>query len=197
MVLATTLFYVIGMKYWRDVSAWRLVYSLVPGANGLRGVARYVMLLALPMAIAFAVVVHRTMRRISAHEDARLRQSLAWAMLVIIGFGLGEQFGRAPSISRTVELARLNRLAATLPEGCTAFYVAAAPERGKVKREYQIDAMLISVVRGVPTLNGYSGHVPPGWSLREVEAADYEERVAKWIATHELAGRICRLEIGD
>jgi hypothetical protein len=197
MVLATTLFYVIGMKYWRDVSAWRLVYSLVPGANGLRGVARYVMLLVLPMAIAFAVVVHRTMRRISAHEDARLRQSLAWAMLVIIGFGLGEQFGRAPSISRTVELARLNRLAATLPEGCTAFYVAAAPERGKVKREYQIDAMLISVVRGVPTLNGYSGHVPPGWSLREVEAADYEERVAKWIATHELAGRICRLEIGD
>jgi hypothetical protein len=197
MILATTLFYLVGMKYWGGGSPWRLFYLLVPGAGSLRGVARYVMVLALPMAIAFAVVVHRSMQRISAQDSVLARRALAAALLAVLTFGLVEQFGRAPSISRTAELARLGRLSASLPEGCASFYVAAAPGRRPIKREYQIDAMLVSITRGVPTLNGYSGHVPPGWSLREVEAPDYEERVATWIAAHELAGRICRLEIGD
>ena len=57
--------------------------------------------------------------------------------------------------------------------------------------------MLVSVMRGVPTLNGYSGHAPPGWSLREVEAPGYEENVRKWITLHNLDGRICQLEVGE
>ena len=197
MILATTLFYAIGMKYWNDSSPWRLVYLFVPGADGLRGVARYVMFLALPMAIAFAVVIHQGMQRISVQQNARARRSLTAAMFAVIAFGMFEQLGRAPSISKTTELARLNRLAAKLPDDCASFYVAADPGRRPIKYEYQIDAMLISIMRHVPTLNGYSGHVPPGWSLREVEASDYEERVAGWIATHNLMGPICRLEIGD
>jgi len=52
-------------------------------------------------------------------------------------------------------------------------------------------------MRGVPTVNGYAGHVPPGWSLREVDAPDYEQRVAQWITQHRVAGPVCRLEIGD
>ncbi|MDP9179502.1 MAG: hypothetical protein M3O61_17645, partial [Gemmatimonadota bacterium] len=80
---------------------------------------------------------------------------------------------------------------------CAVFYAAAAPVRAPVKHEDQIDAMLISVMRRVPTLNGYGGHVPPGWSLREVEAPDYEQRIAQWIARYRVAGPVCRLEIGD
>jgi hypothetical protein len=57
--------------------------------------------------------------------------------------------------------------------------------------------MLVSVMRGVPTVNGYSGYIPRGWELREVEAPDYEQRVARWIAEHHVAGPVCRLEIAD
>lgn len=91
----------------------------------------------------------------------------------------------------------IERLAATLPSDCTSFYVVASPHRRPIKYEYQIDAMLVSVMRGVPTLNGYSGYVPPGWSLREVEAPEYEQRVERWIAEHGVAGQVCRLEVGD
>lgn len=197
LVLATTLFYAIGMKYWHDSSPWRLVYLFVPGADGLRGVARYVMFLALPMAIAFAVAIHRGTQRISTRQNPRVRWSMTVAMFAVIAFGVFEQFGRAQSISKTVELARLNRLASKLPDDCASFYVAADPARRPIKYEYQIDAMLISVMRHIPTLNGYSGHLPLGWSLREVESPDYEERVANWIATHKVTGLVCRLEIGD
>jgi hypothetical protein len=49
---------------------------------------------------------------------------------------------------------------------------------------------------GPATLNGYSGYLPLGCSLWEVEAPDYEKG-QKWINLHKLGGRICRLEIGE
>jgi hypothetical protein len=196
-VLATILFYIIGMKYWNDGSPWRYVYLYVPGAKGFRAIARYVMVLSLPMAIAFAFVVHRAMHKISIQKRALNRMCLTAGMFAVIAFGLFEQLGRAPSFSKSAEIAWLNKLAARLPENCSSFYAVAGPVRRPVKYEYQIDAMLVSVMRQVPTLNGYSGHSPPGWSLREVEAPVYEENVKQWIYRHKIEGRICRLEIGE
>lgn len=191
LILATALFYVIAMKYWGGSSPWWLVYRFVPGADGLRAIARHVLVLTLPMSIAFAVIVHRGLQKTVA------RRGLTAALLVVVAFGIVEQFGRAPSYSAKQELSRLEKLAMSLPRDCAVFYVAAAPNRKPVKHEEQIDAMLISVMRGVPTVNGYNGHVPPGWSLREVEAPDYEQRVAQWIARYHVAGPVCRLEIAD
>jgi len=196
-ILAAGLFYVIGMKYWNDGSPWRLVYLYFPGASGLRTVARYVTFLSLPMAIAFAFVVHRGMQRIALQKNPRMGMCMAAAMFAVITFGLLEQFGRTAAFSKSAEIAWLDKLAARLPESCSSFYVVAGPVRRPMKYEYQIDAMLVSVMRGVPTLNGYSGYVPRGWSLREVEAPDYEEKVKKWIDLHKLGGHICRLEIGE
>jgi hypothetical protein len=197
LILATALFYAIGMKYWGGSSPWRLVYEFVPGANGLRAVARHVLVLALPMSIAFAVVLHRGLQMISAHPTTLTRRGLTTALLAVVAFGIVEQFGRPPSFSTKKELSRLETLAASLPRHCAVFYAAAAPIRQPVKHEEQIDAMLVSIMRGVPTVNGYTAHVPPGWSLRDVEAPDYEARVAQWIAQHHVAGPVCRLEIAD
>jgi hypothetical protein len=196
-ILATNLFYIIGMKYWGDSSPWRFVYLYFPGAEGFRAIARYVMVLALPMAIAFAFMVHRGMQEISVQRRTLVRLSLTVAMFVIVSFGLFEQFGRAAAFSKSAEIAWLNKLAAKLPENCSSFYVVSGTVRNQAKYEYQIDAMLVSIMRQVPTLNGYSGHVPPGWSLREVEAPDYEENVTQWINQHRIEGHICRLEVGE
>jgi hypothetical protein len=196
-ILATNLFYLIGMKYWNDISPWYYVYQFFPGANGFRSVARYVTVLALPMGVAFAFVVHLALEKISAQKKILLRWCLTCAVFMLASFGLAEQFGRAAAFSKSAATARLDKLAAKLPDNCSSFYVVAAPVRRPGKYEYQIDAMLVSIMRGVPTLNGYSGHVPPGWSLREVEAPDYEENVKRWIDLHDLDGHICQLEIGE
>ena len=196
LIFATALFYVTAMKYWGS-SPWRLVYRFVPGADGLRAIARHVLVLALPMSIGFAVLVHRGMQKISAQPTVTARRGLTAALLAVVSFGIVEQFGRTPSISTSAELSRVKTLASSLPDNCAVFYAAAAPGRAPGKHEDQIDAMLISVMRGVPTVNGYSGHVPPGWSLREVEAPDYEQRIARWIERYRVTGPVCRLEIGD
>jgi hypothetical protein len=197
LVLATALFYAIAMRYWGGSSPWRYVYQFVPGADGMRAIARHVLVLVLPMSIALAVVLHRGLQTIATHPLRLTRQRLTVALLGVTAFGIVEQFGRPPSFSANEELARLGTLAASLSPQCAVFYAAAAPVREPVKHEDQIDAMLVSVIRRVPTVNGYSGHVPPGWSLREVEAPDYEQRVARWIARHGVAGPVCRLEIAD
>lgn len=196
-ILATTLFYAIGMTYGSGWSPWRLVYLFVPGADGLRAVARYVFVLSLPISVVLAFAVQHVASGIRARFPAgsranRTRLALLYA---IVAFGVLEQFGRTPSISGGEDLARVQALAAALPADCNVFYAVAAPERRPVKIEYQIDAMLVSILRGVPTLNGYSGHTPPGWSLREVEAPDYDAKIQDWIRKHNVPGRICRLEI--
>lgn len=196
-IIATSLFYIIGMKYWNDSSPWRFVYLYFPGAKGFRTVARYVTVLTLPMAIAFAFAVHGGMQKLSIQRNALIRMCLTVGMFAVIAFGLFEQLGGVPAFSKSAEIAWLNKLAARLPENCSSFYAVAGPVRRQAKYEYQIDAMLVSIMRRVPTLNGYSGHVPPGWSLREVEAPDYEDNVKQWINRHKIEGRICQLEIGE
>jgi hypothetical protein len=89
---------------------------------------------------------------------------------------------------------RVNRLAAKLPGGCAAFYVA-APQSSRAEWKFaeldaEHDAMLVSINRHVPTLNGRSGKYPAGWSLRNVRATHYEDYTARGIA-----GKVCRLEL--
>jgi len=182
-VLSIAVMYLIGMRYWNGASPWHIVYMLVPGANGMRAISRYVLVLALPMSIAFAAVLNRT--------------RLSPAMVLVAMFAIVEQFGRAPNFSAKAEMARLRSVAATLPPGCDAFYAGASPIRTQVKHEYQIDAMLISSITHVPTLNGYGGYHPPGWTLQQVEAPDYDNRVRQWIVSNHVTGNVCRLEIPD
>ena len=200
LVLATTLFYLLGMRYWSDYSPWTLVYSYFPGAKGIRAVARYVMVLTLPMSIAFAFVIDLAIKRISAICGHALRITLASTLIIVIAFGLVEQFASRKNFNGfpiRAETTYLRTLAASLPEGCNSFYVAVGPRGGRNQFEYQIDAVHVSILRDVPTFNGYSGQLPPNWALWEVKAPDYEANVKKWIEDNRLDGHICRLVIDE
>ena len=76
-----------------------------------------------------------------------------------------------------------SRLARDLPDNCSSFYVAVKPsERRTTSLSIRYDAALVGAMRGVPTLNGYSGYLPPGWDLWEVKDAGFESNVQRWIA---------------
>ena len=202
MILATNCVVILGLQYYGH-SLWKFVYLFFPGARSIRAVARFVLVLALPMAIAFGFAVHCGMRRISEQKNILGRLCLTGAMLILIIFGVAEQFNSGEGqFSITAENARLERLAAKLPQNCASFYVAAGPDSNRNQssfqnQNYMHDAMLVSILRGVPTLNGRSGKNPRGWSLRGVEAPEYEENVRRWIEQHRLDGNVCRLEIDE
>ncbi|MEK6337083.1 MAG: hypothetical protein AABM67_19340 [Acidobacteriota bacterium] len=200
MILTTTIFYLFGIKFWGEHSPWYFVYGLFPGAGAIRAMARYVIFLSLPISIAFAFTLHSGMRWISRQESSFRKTALSVGIILVAGFGVFEQFGvfkvGGTGFPKRPEQTYLKAMSAKLPVDCKAFYIAPG-SRGKHNPfEYQYDAMLISILSGIPTLNGSSSQFPPNWDLYLVKAPDYEDDVRKWIELHHLDSKICRLEIG-
>ena len=202
MVLASNFLIMLGLQY-QGHSLWKFVYWSFPGARSIRAVARYILLLALPIAIALTFAVDYAMTKIATQSNGLKRKSLTVSLLMVIAFGLLEQLNSGQGeFSIALESARLEKLTAELPADCSFFYVAPGPasiqNSGSFQNQnYMHDAMLVSILTGVPTVNGRSGKNPPGWSLREVRAANYEENVRRWIQQHDLGGHVCRLVIND
>lgn len=198
LIMATALVYLLGTRYWHDFSPWQFIYSFFPGAQVIRAVARYVLVLALPMAIAFAFLIHFLSGRIAQQKDAMRRTLLFPGLVFLTGFGLVEQFDSKEGFdgfSISAENKHLNRIAHSLPDGCSSFYVAVKPAAIHNQFEYQIDAVFVSIMKGVPTLNGYSGQLPQTWRLWELMDSGYENNVKLWIDEQRIKGNVCRLFI--
>jgi hypothetical protein len=199
LILATSLFYLLGFKY-ADHSPWEIVYRYFPGAGAIRAVSRYVIFLTLPMSIAFGYVLHRGLQFSSPLAGRNRGKAPAMAILVIAAFGVFEQFGvpkiHGAGFSKSVEELYLKSMAAKLPEDCTAFYLAPGHDANHVTPEYHYDAMLLSIMTRVKTLNASSSQFPRDWHLYFLKGPEYEENVQRWIELHKISGRVCRLEIG-
>lgn len=195
MIIATTIFYLIGFKYGGH-SPWFYLYQYFPGAGAIRAVARYVIFLALPMSIAFAYALDRGLKYASQSK----RRALTAIIVAVAAFGIFEQFGvnkiSGTGFSTRVEESYLKTMASSLPADCGSFYVATSARANHSTAEYQYDAMLISIVSGVPTLNASSSQFPPGWNMYFVKNPDYEANVKNWIDSRRIPGEVCRLELG-
>jgi hypothetical protein len=194
MILATSIFYLIGFKY-AGHSPWSFVYQYFPGAGAIRAVSRYVIFLTLPMSIALAYGLRKALEFASTQR----KQILTIAILVIAAFGVFEQFGipkvNGEGFSKSVEESYLKAMAAKLPNDCTAFYVAPGPRANHQTPEYQYDAMLISAISRVKTLNASSSQFPRDWNMYFVKNPDYESNVRSWIDSQRISGKVCRLEL--
>jgi hypothetical protein len=199
MILATTVFYLVGFKY-AGHSPWAFIYGFFPGAGAIRAVARYVIFLTLPMSIGFAYALNRGLAYASRLSSPQRRRVLQTALIVVAAFGVFEQFGvnkiSGTGFSTSVEDAYLIAMAAKVQHDCGAFYIAAGPHGNHSIAEYHYDAMLLSILSGVPTFNASSSQFPRDWNLYFIKNPDYEDNVRNWINSQHIATTVCRLEIG-
>jgi hypothetical protein len=199
LILATSLFYVFGFRY-SGHSPWYFIYKFFPGGGAIRGVSRYVIFLALPISIAFAYVLNRGLEYASREQTPFRRKALTALMIFLGAATVFEQFGVAkiggPGFSVRLEKTYLGTLAAQLSPDCQAFYLANGPLATRTMPEYQYDAMMLSALSGIPTLNASSSQFPSGWDLYSLNTPDYEEKVKSWIASQGLKGKICRIVTG-
>jgi hypothetical protein len=148
--------------------------------------------LTLPMSIAFAYGLQKTLELAST-------RGLKIALLLIAAFGVFEQFGvprvNGEGFSTRVEQTYLKTMAAKLPGDCTAFYVAPGPHPNHATAEYQYDAMMISAISRVKTLNASSSQFPHDWNFYFFKNPDYESKVKEWIDSQKISGKVCRLEL--
>ena len=172
---------------WGVVTPWWLVWRFVPGAGGVEVISRLQIFLIAPL-IAVAVPYLQ-------HLSTRAPRHLIALLAVLV---LAEQAEPGtPQYNQRVELARLAVPAP--PSDCRAFYVSATAgsELGsEVFHIYppNVEAMVISELLGLPTINGHSTFDPPDWNFADPLRPDYEQRVRTYASRHAITG-LCRLNL--
>lgn len=147
-----------------ELTAWRIVYAVVPGASALRAISRIGLMLLVPAAVGVALFADA----IPARRPAGVLVLAATALAIAL-----EQRQARLSYDKAVGRARVDAVAALVRPDCQAFLYA--PTGGREDPWwYHVDAMWASMVTGVPTINGYSGNEPPAWSFYRNVAYDAE-----------------------
>ena len=175
------------MVRWGHATPWWLVWKLVPGAGGVRVVSRLQLFLVAPIIVVAVSCLQRLYARMPRY-----------VVVLLAGLILLEQGEPAQTMyDQPSELARLS--VPSPPAACKAFYVSAtrSSELGQVMYRiypHNVEAMVISELIGLPTVNGLATFDPPDWDFAEPLRSDYEARVRSYDARHGLTG-LCRLDL--
>jgi hypothetical protein len=153
-------------------SPWLLVRELLPPAAAIRAVARVGLMTLFPAALGLAIVVDRLV-------GARRGAIVVLLSLVVVA----EQSHRTKAYDKEANRVRIASLARRVPgdAGSFLFFV----EGSRWHEHVHDEAAWVALATGVPTVNGRSGKVPPGWELDRPEFATPEER-------HKLLARLQR-----
>ena len=83
-----------------------------------------------------------------------------------------------------------------IPTSCPLFFAQSSrpgPDFNTLYR-HNVDSMLVAEASGIPTINGYSTFLPPGWSLAHPEDGAYLSNVRGWLASHAVTGPVCAVD---
>lgn len=155
-----------------DFCFYKMLRGIVPGLNSLRSMTRIILVLLLFQAIFVAWTVDR----LRAGKFKRWLL-LFLPVLVVEGMVLQPQY----RYDKAAEQAKVDRIAAQLkelPPRSVFIRFADSPEPGP---ETNLYAMLAAQQTGMITVNGYSGHNPPGWfMLGWPEEKDRKSALQQW-----------------
>ncbi len=131
-------------------SLWLAYSPLIPGAVAIRTIGRVVLILLVPAALGLACLVE--------FLDKRRWAIASWIIVLVC---LAEQGETTPTFDAAANRASIDRLASRIDRTRVTFYYH--PGDGQPFFIHHLDAMWASLATGLPTVNGYSGHVPPSW----------------------------------
>ncbi len=193
-VIGLLLINLIALKIPGAGSPWYLVYKLIPGAKGIRAVSRYVIVWLFP----FSILIGWFWQTFITQKLASFAKTLFFALVVVTLFGV-EQFGSVQNYSLKSESERMEKLrdeAGSLLRGCLSFYALQGPGVNIPPWELHVDAMLLSAMIGLPTLNGYSGANPPKWDLWQAENKNHASMKAEqWLKLNGVSQSSCIFEV--
>jgi hypothetical protein len=132
------------------LTLWHYIYRFVPGAPAVRVVSRWGVFLLFPFSIALAGCLDRTYG------------SRGWSLVALLGAVVVlEQFNVVHHYDFQAFQRRVLTYARQVKPECDAFLVSGVKRSVWDVAPLQVAAMWTQLVSGVPTMNGYSGNVPP------------------------------------
>jgi hypothetical protein len=170
-------------------SLWWLVFKLVPGSSAIRVPTRLNLVLNVLLVLSACLILERLRNRRN-----RFGRALFPGLAVLL---VAEQINATPAhaIDRAAEHAILDHIQRP-PSGCLSFAFTAPAQAQRPSFANQIDAMLVARAVNLPTINGYSGWAPLGWSLVTFDN-DYFEHALKWASAKHIGQGLCGLDLRD
>lgn len=143
-------------------SLYQLLYY-VPGLNALRAGTRMTLAMLLPAGILVAVAVEAVQNRFRFALPAA-KAFLLVCLFLILGIEVGAYQPRNTPIQKWQARSEMLRqqLPTMLPSRPIIFVTMTKDERHYLA---ELDGMILAQDLGIPTLNGYSGNVPPGYLI--------------------------------
>ena len=163
---------------------------IIPGAAGIRTISRYQIFLTMPVIVIALWWLW-----------GKQSQWPKILVVVLCGVLVLEEFNSVAPIGldRFAEIQRLSRIMPP-PATCHVFYASVMREgenpSANTNKLYSanVDAMLISEMVHQPTINGISTYNPPDWDFADPTAADYHDKVMRYVAQHNLQS-LCSLNM--
>ena len=196
-VLACTtvclLFFIVTVKI-GEQSLFRLAYEKLPGANAIRAGYRSMVVANFFAVIPIGLTFNQLFRPQIGKSSTWFVVARPTAFITLLVLAAVEQVNldQPARLSRNFEREHLDVLPAP-PRICRSFY--AAPQMGRQPYEVQTDAMMMAIAHRLPTINGYSGNIPPGWDFYDTSTTDYEQRAQRWAVKRGIEKGLCRLDV--
>ena len=195
LAIAAVLTVAFVLVFGRGTTAWRLLWTVLPGAKAIRVPARFLVFVTPLTALCLAYVLTRALERIS--PQARIAAIAATFLVLSV-----EQYHANPTFTlpRTSERAFYDSVPPP-PAQCRSFYVSLPryAQGGSAEMNayylHAVDAMMIAALYRIPTVNGMASFLPSGWNLTGPFEPDYETRVAAYAQKHGIAGGLCALQL--
>jgi hypothetical protein len=169
-------------------SLWWIIFNLVPGGSAIRVPVRLHFVLNVLVIIVVALALEHVARRLSSWTK--------YSFLFFCGVALiTEQLNVAPwhQIHRHAENAILSRIKPP-PADCRAFFATHPSSLDRPFYAHQIDAMFVARAINLPTINGYSGWIPPGWNFLTFDP-DYFTRAEHWAMSKGITQGLCGCDL--
>ena len=164
-------------------SLYRYAWAYIPGAGGIRGVTRIMLVLIYPVAFIFGMSVTHCLNNRLAGRATWLRGLFGLGVLTLI---VVDQAAAVPSMSIAECLARIDKLKSRIGNsGRTVLWLNDTDGGHFVFRH--LDAMLAGQDLGLNVVNGYSSLPPNGYTAPLLTlSGDLCAGIAVWARTHPL-----------
>jgi len=171
LIIGLAVLMLLSFRFPGDFTLWRLI-AWIPGVSAVRAISRIGVFLLFGFAIGFSLFFERGFGR---HPKGVAAIALICAL---------EQLTYTPTFFWRENRREIGRIAAQVDPKCPAFFYNPASRRAPdFDWRYQIDAMWVNLMTGVPTLNGYTSRPPAGWDLHVIgDFPAIDLRVQRWLS---------------
>jgi hypothetical protein len=169
-----------------DLTPWKIVYDYIPGSPAIRAIGR------LGIVTNFWIIIAITLSLFLIRMEFQWRH-LQRVSILLLSIALLEQVNSGLMLQLDRNDERAWPLASAKDLNCDVFFIMADSSRAGYVAN--IDAMILALDSGIPTVNGYSGLTPKDWNLKDTNSPNYYPEVSKWIKINALEN-VCAVTDG-